>query len=308
METEQPEPADRTDWNSDAIKHSTVRVLADKDNQTLSQDDISHLNRHLMRETFKECKGDMDKWKRLQPDKMSLMQPYFVIRLRLPSKEGVDFWRNFIPNVPPKTEGGYKYRFLAPGENLTEKVCFFLPDVSLAENKPEELEMLTFTIKAGNEKLRDVPIKIRCNGVEKNTYKAVMIMDIPTPDRLRCLGPKPDNLDDDPDWKIRIGMSTVKVTIAFNRSAKLRRETAQARLTNKDQATTSPKPSTSKEIPKESNVVDLTLEQINEALEYKDGIEDKEDKEDDIDGIRQLHRTMLDDEDTEDNDTDLGHK
>ena len=294
METEQPESTN-TDWNSDAVRHSTIRVLADKDNQTLSQDDIQHLNRLLIRAAFKECKGDMTKYRQLQPDKMSLMQPYFTIRLRLPSKEGVEFWRNFIPTVPPRAEGGYKYRFLAPGENLTEKICFFLPDVGLADNKQEDLEMLEFCIKADNPKLEGVPIKLRCNGVESNTYKAVMIMDISTQDRQRCLGPKPANPADNPDWKIRVGLSTVKATVAFDRSAKLRRETAQARL-NQDQATTSPKASTSKDMtpPKTMNPIeiDMTRVEIDKAL----------DSDEDIDGIRQLHRTMIEDQIYEEDD------
>ena len=299
METDQAEPTDPTDWNSDAIKHSTIRILADKDDQQLSQEDIQHINRRLMRATFQECKGDMQKWKQLQPDKMSLMPPYYVIRLRLPSKEGVEFWRNFIPNVPPKTEGGYKYRFLAPGENLTEKVCFFVPDVSMAENKQEDLDMLEFTIRAGNEKLEKVPFRIRCNRIERNTYKAIMIMDIPTQDRLRCLGPKPEDPDKDPDWKIRIGISTVKVTVAFNRSAKLRRETAQNRLNNKeDQATTSPKPSTSKGTEsKDDDKDDEVMEDTTTKV--------LEDDDEDIDGIRELNQVLIEDIGAEGDKTDL---
>ena len=38
METEQ------IDWNSDAVRHSTIRVLADKDDQKLDQEDIQHIN------------------------------------------------------------------------------------------------------------------------------------------------------------------------------------------------------------------------------------------------------------------------
>ena len=258
----------QVDWNSDAVKHSTIRVLADKDDQPLTQDDIQHLNRHLMRATFQECKGDLQKWRRLQPDKMSLMHPNFVIRLRLPSKEGVEFWRSFIPTVPPKSEGGYKYKFLAPGENLTEKVCFFVADAKMAENKPEDLEMLAFTIKAGNDGFEQVPIKLRCTGIEKKSCKAIMIMDIPTADRLRCLGPKPDNPDTDPDWKIRIGLSNHKVTVAYSKSNKVRRENTQARLTNRtqDQASTSPKQSTSKDLPKSDDELDMDAEQITDAL------------------------------------------
>ena len=88
-----------------------------------------------------------------------------MICLRLPSKEGVDVWRSFIPTVPPKSEGVFKYKFLAPGENITEKVCFFVPDVSLAKNKPEDLEMLAFTLKAGNPGFEQVPIRLKCTGI-----------------------------------------------------------------------------------------------------------------------------------------------
>ena len=49
MDSEQAEPANQVDWNSDAVCHSTICVLADKDNQTLCQDDIQHLNRLLIR-------------------------------------------------------------------------------------------------------------------------------------------------------------------------------------------------------------------------------------------------------------------
>ena len=147
------------------MRHSTIRVLADKDDQKLDQEDIQHINRLLMRAIFAECKGDMKKYKLLQPDKMSLMHPNLVIRFRLPSKEGVEFWRKFIPTISPRVQDEYRYKFLAPGEHLTEKVCFFVPDASLAENKEEDLEMLTFTIKAGNEQFENVPFKIRCSGI-----------------------------------------------------------------------------------------------------------------------------------------------
>ena len=281
---------DQVDWNSDAVKHSTIRVLADKDDQRLDQEDIQHINRLLMRAVFAECKGDMKKWRQLQPDKMSLMHPNMMIRFRLPSKEGVEFWRKFIPTIPPRSENGYRYKFLAPGEHLTEKVCFFVPDASLAENKEADLEMLAFTIRAGNEEFEDIPFKIRCSGIDKKSHKAVMIMELLTSDRTRCLGPKPDNPEVDPEWKIKIGLSTMKVTIAFAKSI-AKRENAQARLANtqtiphkddRDKATTSPKASTSTEIEE----IEMNRDEIDKALETED---------EEIEGIKQINMIMIDD-------------
>ena len=281
--------SDNVDWNSDAVKHSTIRILADKDDQALDQEDIQHINRLLMRATFNECKGDLKKWKTLQPDKMSLMHPNFVIRLRIPSKEGVEFWRKFIPTVPPRSEGGYKYRFLAPGENLTEKVCFFVHDVSLAENKEEDIAMLAFTIRAGNDEFEKTPFKLRCTGVDSKSHKAVMIMELLTADRLRCLGPKPDNPDKDPEWKIRIGLSTTKVTIAFAKSKQIRKQNELARLEkekDENKATTSPKPSTSRgEIEEIEIDLEKEKEEIDKALESDD---------DEIGGIQHMNRILID--------------
>ena len=224
---------DQTDWESQSVKHMTIRIQSSKTNAILTQDDIQHINRVMMRSLYAEAKGDFEKWRKLQPDKMSLVHPNHCIRLRLTSEEGIEFWKSFVPTIPPRMEGGDKYIFLAPGESLTEKVCFFVPDASFGEGKDVDLELLTFVIKAGNPLLEKVDFTLRTMGIDSNTLQSVMIMELQTADRERCLGPKPENPADRTDWKIKIGLSNVNVKVAFAKSDVRRQENAQARLNKK---------------------------------------------------------------------------
>ena len=135
-----------------------------------------------------------------------------------------------------------------------------MPDASLAENKENDLEILAFTKRAGNEQFENAPFKIRCSGIDKKLHKAMMIMELLTSDRAQCLGPKPDNPEIEPKWKLRIGLSTMKVTIASAKSI-AKPENAQARPHKDDEgkATTSPKASISKDI----EDIDMNKEEID---------------------------------------------
>ena len=131
-------------------------------------------------------------------------------------------------------EGGETYLFLGPGETLTEKVCFWVPDASFGEGKEADLQLLTFLIKAGNPSLEKVDFTLQSMGIDANTLQTIMIMELKTSDREICFGPKPTNPTDKTDWKIKIGLSNVNVKVAFAKSDEKRRENAQARLNKKN--------------------------------------------------------------------------
>ena len=225
---------DQDEWEQQSIKHMTIRIQSAKTNTKLTQDDIQHINRVMMRALYSAAGGDLEKYRRLQPDKMSLLHPNLAIRLRLTSEEGIDFWRQFVPTIPPRMEGGEKYLFLGPGETLTEKVCFWVPDASFGEGKEADLELLTFLIKANNPQFEKVDFTLQSMGIDANTLQTIMIMELKTSDRETCLGPKPQNPTEKTDWKIKIGLSNVNVKIAFAKSDERRREQAQARLSKKN--------------------------------------------------------------------------
>ena len=228
METDQDE------WETQSVKHMTIRIQSSKTNKKLTQDDIQHINRIMMRALYTAAAGDLEKYRRLQPDKMSLLHPNHAIRLRLTSQEGIDFWRQFVPTIPPRMEGGDKYIFLGPGETLTEKVCFWVPDASFGEGKEADLQLMTFLIKAGNPLMEKVDFTLQSMGIDANTLQTIMIMELKTSDREVCLGPKPTNPTDKTEWKLKIGLSNVNVKVAFAKSDERRRENAQARLNKKN--------------------------------------------------------------------------
>ena len=279
-EDEQME-TDQVDWEAQSNKHMTIRIQSTKTNTKLSQDDIQHINRTMMRALYTAAEGDLEKWRRLQPDKMSLLHPNLAIRLRLTSEEGIDFWRNFVPTIPPRMEGGDKYLFLGPGETLTEKVCFWVPDASFGEGKDLDLQLLTFAIKAGNPKFEKVDFSLQTMGIDKNTLQSIMIMELMTADRERCLGPKPANPADKTDWKIKIGLSNTNVKVAFAKSDERRAEHAQARLNKKHEEQT-----------KETEILKKDTEKPKNTGKET---QDKQD-EDDLDMNREQMNMMLDDD------------
>ena len=287
---------DQIDWESQSIKHMTIRIQSSKTNAILTQDDIQHINRVMMRSLYAVAEGDFEKWRKLQPDKMSLVHPNHCIRLRLTSEEGIEFWKNFVPTIPPRMEGGDTYIFLAPGESLTEKVCFFVPDASFGEGKDVDLKLLTFIIKAGNPLLEKVDFTLRTMGIDSNTMQSVMIMELQTADRERCLGPKPKNPADRTDWKIKIGLSNVNVKVAFAKSDERKQEHAQARLNNKADEDKIDRPETRPETDNdneksEKQAIDLTDETVvNNILDEDDDFLINIDVDDttDIPGVSKL--------------------
>ena len=252
-EAEQME-TDQVDWEAQSNKHMTIRIQSKKTNTKLTQDDIQHINRTMMRALYAAAEGDLDKWRRLQPDKMSLLHPNLAIRLRLTSEEGIDFWRNFVPTIPPRMEGGDSYLFLGPGETLTEKVCFWVPDASFGEGKDVDLQLLSFAIRAGNPKFEKVDFSLQTMGIDQNTLQSVMIMELTTADRENCLGPKPKKPTDKTDWKLKIGLSNTNVKVAFAKSDERRAENAQARLNKKhEEEKTKDDEALTKDIPKHTD-------------------------------------------------------
>ena len=293
-ETEHME-TDQVDWEAQSNKYMTIRIQSTKTNLKLTQDDIQHINRTMMRALYAAAEGDLDKWRRLQPDKMSLLHPNLAIRLRLTSEEGIDFWRNFVPTIPPRMEGGDRYLFLGPGETLTEKICFWVPDASFGEGKDVDLQLLTFAIRAGNPKFEKVDFTLQTMGIDQNTLQSVMIMELMTADRERCLGPKPKNPTDKTDWKLKIGLSNTNVKIAFARSDERRAEHAQARLNKKydekktkdDEATEKDKPTEEEILDKQDDdeILELNKEEVDKMLEDDLMINLGSDTETDIPGV-----------------------
>ena len=213
-------------WNTDAARSMTVRIMSTTLGQAMTQNDITHISKYHMRAAFAHAKDDVELWRKLDAERVSLVQPFMNARFKLTSKEGIDFWRKLIP-VIPSTTGDITpgYIFLGPGETHREKLCFLISDAELALGQDEDMDMLKTCIKANNPKLDGVDFSITSGGMDPNSYKTIIFMELLRTDRERAFGPKPDKPNTYPNWKLRVGFGTVNVNIAFSKTAQRRART-----------------------------------------------------------------------------------
>ena len=213
-------------WNTDAARAMTVRIMSTTLGQAMTQNDITHISKFHMRAAFAHAKDDVELWRKLDAERVSLVQPFMNARFKLSSKEGIDFWRKLIPQIPSLTgETTPGYIFLGPGETHREKLCFLISDAELALGQDKDMDMLKICIKANNPKLDGVDFSITSGGMDPNSYKTIIFMELLRTDRERAFGPKPEKPNTYPNWKLRVGFGTVNVNIAFSKTAQRRAHT-----------------------------------------------------------------------------------
>ena len=75
--------------------------------------------------------------------------------------------------------------------------------------------------------MRKTKFTLKATGLDPNSNKTGIIMEILSTDRERCFGPKPTDLSKAPNWKLKIGFSTVNVSVAYAKAEKRRLERAK---------------------------------------------------------------------------------
>ena len=216
-------------WNTDAVRLTTVRIISSEGNK-LSNNDLTHIGQYHMKACYHNFGTDTEKWDEVAADRVSLVTPYTFAKFKIRTTKGVDFWKQFVPQIPTTTniETTGAYTLLLPGETMFEEIFFSIAFAELALGTEDGMKMLETAIRVGNPLLRTVKFRLKSTGLDKVSQKTGIVMELLSADRERCFGPKPTDTTKEPKWKLRVGFSTVNATVAYGKAEKRRQDKAKA--------------------------------------------------------------------------------
>ena len=132
-------------WNRPENAKMTVRIVSKDFNVKLDDHDVAHVNWTVNRSVLKECRDeegniDTEFMERLNG---TTGQKDGCIRVKMDTEDGIDWYRQIVPKIPPRSKGGPGYFFLAPGERRFADYQVFLECMDLTrEGGMRDLEDL----------------------------------------------------------------------------------------------------------------------------------------------------------------------
>ena len=212
-------------WNTDAVRISTVRIISSK-GRKLTHNDLTHIGQYHMKACYHNFSTETDRWDEVAAERVSLVAPFTFAKFKIKTTKGIEFWKELIPQIPSMTdpESIGDYRILLPGEAMFEELFFSLVFAQLALGNEDDLKMLETSIRVNNPALKTVRFRLKSTGLDPVSQKTGIIMELLSSDRERCFGPKPADPSTAPKWKLRVGFSTINVTVAYGKAEKRRQD------------------------------------------------------------------------------------
>ena len=144
-------------WRRPENVKMTVRIVSQDFNVKLDAHDVSHINEYNNRSVLMACRDENG---RLDRQAMAALRGTTgmsgsYIRVKMDTEDGIEWYREMVPKIPPRCEGGPGYYFLAPFERRFAEYQCFLESMDLTrEGGMRDLEDILWAVGVQPRNLR----------------------------------------------------------------------------------------------------------------------------------------------------------